>query len=183
MTLQTDNPISRRSALAGLGAGGLGVALAATVRHASAQDATPVSLAGHPLVGAWSVNIPGPPNPPGPALYSFTSDGIVTQLDPVRGNAMGAWVAMGERTGMLTLVFVNYAPGSTTDFQGFAVVRHMLEVDATGDAYVGQSEIEFLAPDGTTRTDGPYGPIPIDGKRIQVETTLVTVTAPATPTT
>ncbi len=60
-TSNTSQSVSRRTALAGLGAGGLGVALAATVRHASAQDTTPASLAGHPLVGTWHRPCPGQP--------------------------------------------------------------------------------------------------------------------------
>ena len=40
MTTSTHQPsVSRRTALAGLGAGGLGLALAATARRAAAQDA------------------------------------------------------------------------------------------------------------------------------------------------
>jgi hypothetical protein len=42
--------LSRRAALAGLGAGSLGLALAATTRHAAAQDTVPGSYAGHPGV-------------------------------------------------------------------------------------------------------------------------------------
>lgn len=58
MSSCTTNRVSRRTALAGLGAGGLGVILAARGQPAFAQDATPtthVSPAGHPLVGAWVV--------------------------------------------------------------------------------------------------------------------------------
>ena len=176
---RTDRIVSRRIALAGLGAGGLGLAVAATPRPAAAQEATPVPMAGHPLVGTWIVTISGPPNPPGPALISFTSDGIVTQLDPIRGNGMGTWVATGARSGLLTLIFVNYAPGSTTDFESLGVARNMMEVDAAGDAYSGQGEIEFRALDGT-KVEGPYGPFPVDGKRVQAETTFAVVTA-ATP--
>jgi hypothetical protein len=50
--------VSRRTALAGLGAGSLGLILAARAQHAFAQDATPtdhISRADHPLVGAWVV--------------------------------------------------------------------------------------------------------------------------------
>lgn len=173
--------VTRRTALAGLGAGGLGLALAATVRQASAQDATPVSMAGHPLVGAWMVTIPGPPNTPGPALIDYTSDGIVHQLDPSRGNATGAWAATGERTGVLTLVFVTYAPGSITDFQNLVVARNTVEVDAAGDAYAGQGEVEFRALDGT-RLDGPFGPFPVTGRRVRAETMVTAAASPeATP--
>ncbi len=56
-TPQRASSVSRRSALAGLGADGLGVALAATTRHAAAQDAA-TERAAHPLVGTW---LAGPP--------------------------------------------------------------------------------------------------------------------------
>src|SRR5262249_15962415 len=46
----SDRSVSRRIALAGLGAGGLGVALSAATRPAGAQDAT-AEMANHPLVG------------------------------------------------------------------------------------------------------------------------------------
>jgi hypothetical protein len=52
MTRPMTNPVSRRTALAGLGAGGVGLALAATAQHASAQD-TAAEMATHPLVGTW----------------------------------------------------------------------------------------------------------------------------------
>lgn len=42
--------VSRRTALAGLGAGGLGLALAAVPRPTAARD---IDLATHPLVGSW----------------------------------------------------------------------------------------------------------------------------------
>jgi hypothetical protein len=53
MTQHQTDPVSRRTALAGLAAGGLGLALAATTHHASAQDATPTAMTGHPMVGTW----------------------------------------------------------------------------------------------------------------------------------
>lgn len=49
---RTTNAITRRSAITSLGAGGLGLALAATARQASAQDAA-TEMATHPLVGTW----------------------------------------------------------------------------------------------------------------------------------
>ena len=57
--MTTSNPVStvsRRAALAGMGAGGLGAALVATASHAAAQDATPSPMAGHPMVGTWIVD-------------------------------------------------------------------------------------------------------------------------------
>jgi quinol monooxygenase YgiN len=51
-TSNFDQSVTRRTALAGLGASGLGLALAATVRHAAAQDTT-AEMAKHPMVGTW----------------------------------------------------------------------------------------------------------------------------------
>src|SRR5687768_1383285 len=59
MKHRTGASVSRRAALAGLGASGLGLALAAPVRHASAQDAA-VDLTGHPVVGLWQEVAGGP---------------------------------------------------------------------------------------------------------------------------
>jgi hypothetical protein len=51
MNSRITNPVSRRAALAGVSAGSLGLALATTVGHTAAQDATPTATVGHPLVG------------------------------------------------------------------------------------------------------------------------------------
>jgi hypothetical protein len=101
MSNATSTPsVTRRTALAGLGAGGLGVALAATVRHAAAQDAD--AMANHPIVGVWNVMTPG-----GPAPGVFLPNGIalvfpqVTQAGPngvefVTGQP-GTWEPVSER--------------------------------------------------------------------------------------
>ena len=74
---------SRRAALAGLGAGGLGLVLAASVPNAAAQEASADALASHPIVGAWNAMTPG-----GPAPGIFFPNGIalmapqVTQAGP-----------------------------------------------------------------------------------------------------
>jgi hypothetical protein len=67
-TSTTTQSISRRTALAGLGAGGL--ALATTAHQVSAQNTS--DLATHPIVGAWYAITPG-----GPAPGMFFADGTV----------------------------------------------------------------------------------------------------------
>lgn len=47
-----DRRVSRRTALAGLGAGGVGLAMTAAYQRSAAQDATP-DMASHPMVGTW----------------------------------------------------------------------------------------------------------------------------------
>ena len=74
----TNNPqraLSRRTALTGLGAGGLGLALTAPGRHAAAQEEA-VDLTGHPLVGTWAVMTPG---------------GIVPQIHGADGSFIAAF--------------------------------------------------------------------------------------------
>ena len=72
-TSSTGRTVSRRAALAGLGVGGVGLALAATARPASAQDAA-TEMANHPIVGVWLVT-----TPIGPSLAVFSADGTNIQ--------------------------------------------------------------------------------------------------------
>jgi hypothetical protein len=103
MTLhQRDTSLSRRTALAGLGATGLGLALAATVRQASAQDA---DMATHPMVGTWlggrAPNDLGVTHfgPDGNMLLNYSPtvgvgpDGALTYNDP----NMGSWEPVSAR--------------------------------------------------------------------------------------
>jgi len=100
-TSETRETVSRRVALAGLGAGGLAVALAASGRNAAAQDAA-TEMANHPIVGVWNVMTPG-----GPAPGIFFPNGMVlitpqvTQAGPngvtfVTSSA-GMWEPISER--------------------------------------------------------------------------------------
>ena len=97
-TRPTDRSVSRRAALAGLGAGGLGLALAA--RGAVAQDATADALANHPIVGVWMMT-----TPIGPGLAVFTADGIhiggvpTAQAGPQGVTFTGAQAGTWEPTG------------------------------------------------------------------------------------
>ena len=99
--------VSRRTALAGLGAGALGVALAAHAQHAFAQDATPaahISRAGHPLVGAWVVTESDAQPVPIATYAIFDVDGTWLHYGgrALYGGegilAIGAWRPTGERT-------------------------------------------------------------------------------------
>ena len=138
--------VSRRTALAGLGAGGLGLALAATTRQASAQEATPAAMAGHPLVGTWifDKDIANPSELP--SVVVFTADGGL--LDPSEGVA-GAWQATGPRSAAWTLVdFLTEGPA------GYVVVRSTAEIDEGGDALAGPYSFTVVAADGTVLASG-----------------------------
>ncbi len=109
-------------------------------RGAVAQDATPVAMAGHPLVGTWIVD-PEPNNPANvPSLVSFTADGIV--IDPVAGFA-GSWEATGPQTATLTLIGIDEAAGS------YLIIRSIVEVDAAADTINGPDTVTIVGADGT----------------------------------
>jgi len=107
------NSISRRVALAGLGAGGLGVAIGARGAHAAPATST----ADHPLTGMWlAMANPGrDEDPQFPAPSLFAADGtVVLGFVPAEigmdgnvqhaGSPMGVWEPYDERTGHFTAV-------------------------------------------------------------------------------
>jgi hypothetical protein len=146
--------LSRRTALAGLGAGGIGVALAAPARIAAAQDASSDALANHPLTGTWlaMANPPLPEDPPFAAPSLFAADGTVLLLFPAtqrgpggpvfQSSLVGVWEPDGERRGHFT------ATQSLSDAEGAFLGT------VTVDGYPEVSE------DGRTFTD--------DGSQVMV---------------
>lgn len=85
-TSRTANSVSRRSAFVGLGAGAAGLALAAAVGSAAAQDAPP-DFSAHPLTGMWlamaNPTLPEDPQFPSPGMFS--ADGyVVIGMQPVQ---------------------------------------------------------------------------------------------------
>jgi hypothetical protein len=120
--------VTRRTALAGLGAGGLGLVLAA--HNATAQDATD-AMAKHPMVGVWNVMTPG-----GPAPGVFLPNGTalvtpqVTQAGPngvtFCTSQLGVWEPVSERGAHFTGIQIhsdadgNFVQSVTID--GFPVV-------------------------------------------------------------
>ncbi len=131
---QRDASISRRTALAGLGAGGVGLAFAAGARPVAAQDAAS-EMATHPIVGAWLVAPSSERR--GFETIVFTADGSVMQGFAVTldhgprgvwfsGPGVGAWEPTGERGAAYTAVTVlSDAAGTnlgTTTVDGTIVV-------------------------------------------------------------
>ena len=105
--------VSRRTALTGLGAGGLAVALG--TRSVQGQGA--LSTANHPLTGMWlaMANPANAQNPPFAAPSLFAADGtVVLSFIPAdigmddkllfQGSPMGVWEPYDERTGHFTAV-------------------------------------------------------------------------------
>ncbi len=141
--------LSRRTALAGLGAGGLGVAMAA--RGAAAQDA-PNDLSEHPMAGIWLATVPTVPDAPSETA-NFAADGTVLQTGQIVGvgadgaiqfisPGTGVWEADGEHGCHFTVV------RSLTDTTGVFVGT------TTVDGYPAASE------DGMTFFD--------DGSRVRI---------------
>ena len=143
---RSPSAITRRTALAGLGAGGLGLALAATARQVSAQDATPAAMAGHPMIGTWVVDRDITTTTDAPSVAVYTADGGL--LDPSQGVA-GAWQATGPRSAAWTLV-VLLEQGAG----GYLAVRSTGEVDAGGDTLDSPYSFTLVSPDGTVVTSG-----------------------------
>ena len=131
--------ISRRTTLAGLGAGGLGLALtAATARQAAAQDATANDLADHPNVGVWMVE-----SPSGRALAVYSPDGSVitalaaSQAGPAgvvyASTQIGTWEATSERGTHLTVVqLLSDGAGA---YAGSVTVDALQEVSEDGQTF------------------------------------------------
>jgi hypothetical protein len=153
----TTDTVSRRTALAGIGAGGLGVALAASTRQASAQDATPTAMTGHPIVGPWIVDKDVAVMTDVPSIVVFTADGGL--LDPSEGVA-GVWQPTGPSSAAWTLIDV------LADPPGYVAVRSIAEIDASGDNLAGPYSFTVVGADGTVMASGEASSTAV---RLQVE--------------
>ncbi|MDQ3540216.1 MAG: hypothetical protein M3440_05965 [Chloroflexota bacterium] len=107
--------VSRRSALTGVGAGGLGLALGSRLAGASAGAQTG-SVADHPLIGIWMamVTLPSAPDVAVAVPSIYSADGSVLLVFPVsqvgpngvqlKSVSVGTWEAVDERRGHFTAV-------------------------------------------------------------------------------
>jgi hypothetical protein len=145
-TSTTAQVVSRRTALAGISAAGLGLALAATTHHASAQDATPTAMAGHPVVGTWIIDRDPDSTAAAPTLNVFTADGGI--IDPVIGVG-GLWQATGPRTLNFTLVGITAETLAGGGAGSYVVIRGSSEVDDAGESITGTASVTVVAADGT----------------------------------
>jgi hypothetical protein len=110
-TSRIDRSVSRRSAIAGIGAGGAAVALAAVANRTSAQEG---SLADHPLTGTWLTlaNPMLPQTPQVPHIARFGADGTVLLMAPpadigptgvvLQSALVGLWEAYDAQRGHFT---------------------------------------------------------------------------------
>jgi hypothetical protein len=180
-THQKHFPVSRRTALAGLGAGSLGLAL--TARSGVAQDAAADAMANHPIVGAWLTMNPG--DPPSASPVSFTADGVMTvawapsYVDPqlgtvFQGTAIGAWEPTGERSIRFTIVqALSDADGAylgTFTLEGYPEVsedgRTFLDDGTRAKATVRDANNTVTFEAGGGEGEAPMTP-PVPARRIQ----------------
>lgn len=162
MTAPTGPAVSRRTALAGLGASGL--ALAAVTRPAAARD---IDLATHPLVGTWLAG--RAPNDIGVAIWgpdgsmtnnkptvSVGSDGKITYSDP----ALGSWVPVSARG--IHFIFTNRTYDATGALTGYFTVEGFPVASEDGLSFWDDAKRAFVTirdPAGTVvQRIGPGGP-------------------------
>ncbi len=141
-TSRTDASLSRRTALVGLGAGGLGVALAARGGIAAAQDATAEAMAAHPMVGAWMASTPS-----GLAPGLFLPNGTVIVSVPATGNSplgttyvsteVGTWEPVSERGIHFTAVQLH--SDANGNYVGSVTIDGHPTVSADGQHFVDDS--------------------------------------------
>jgi hypothetical protein len=180
-THHADEPLSRRAAVAGLGAAGIGMALAAVSGSAAAQEASPVPLADHPIIGTWVFDFD--PANPGTlvAFASFHADGTRTDLHPFAGPGVGVWSATSARTGRTVSKFQNIAaePGAFTP--GIVTRWESFTVDESGDRFTFVMITELRASDGTVVGRFPFAGEP--AQRLIVEPAPALEAPEATPAT
>lgn len=191
-TTRSIDTVSRRTALAGLGAGGLGLAL--TARGAAAQT----DLANHPLTGTWlaMANPPLPDDPQFAAPSLFAADGSVllmfplTQVGPqgVQFNSpyVGTWEPDGERRGHFTAVqLLSDADGA---FLGSITVDGYPDVSEDGQTFTDDGSkvmVTIRDPAGAVvqevlPTGAPNGR-PVTGTRMSPGSPGFPTSAAATP--
>lgn len=131
--MPTSRPFSRRTALAGLGAGSLGLFMAAQSGASTAVPnretggsgdstkepgalVTQTSLAGHPLAGLWLATMAMPSHPDDVVAVPtfFGADGSAVLIFPcteandtgvmLKGAAVGTWTAIDDRYAHFTTV-------------------------------------------------------------------------------
>jgi hypothetical protein len=141
----TDQPsiLSRRTALAGLGAASAGLAIAS--RPVAAQDAT-VDLASHPMVGLWQSAVTGPDAAVSPwAFEIYHADGTFSSWNAgFTFSTLGIWRPTGERTAEVLWI----AQDVDEDGAFTLTFRLTFDVDETGDRMTGSGDFDIRDRDG-----------------------------------
>ena len=149
-THRTDHTASRRTALASLGIGGLGLVLAAQGGTATAQERGG-DLAGHPLVGTWVVATTGGVVPQTHhADGSFIAAFPPNYVDPglgltFQGPGLGRWESTGERSGRFT--FLQALSDDAGTYVGTFQLAAELEASEDGQTWSGTNEAHIIVRD------------------------------------
>jgi hypothetical protein len=144
----TNRSVTRRATLAGLGAGGLGVALAVSTRPAAAQDAAS-TMASHPIVGTWVSKFADMNPGTSYSYFVYHADGTFIELHPFAGTLVGAWQPTGERTANTIIKGQNIGLEWGGFVPGMVTAWISVTVDESGDAFTGDGVLELAQPDGT----------------------------------
>ena len=184
-TQPTDRSLSRRTALAGLGATGLGLALGSS---ATAQEASLSDLAGHALTGTWAVLTLGGVVPQihgadGSLIAAFPPNYVDPMLGlTFQGPALGRWEADGERTGHIT--FIQALSDANGTYVGTFQLADELEVGADGQTWSGTTSAHIIVRDAANNIlvdqEAPLDP-PVTATRIgaTIESVVLPVVTPA----
>ena len=149
--------LSRRTALAGLGVGSLGL-FASHAAGVSARDtpssSTSASLARHPLTGLWlsHVSLSTDPDTTAAAPAFFGADGSMMLVYPCaeasengtqfRGVAIGTWAPIDEREARFTAVQVCFGADGT--YQGTRTYDGYPAVSDDGMSFAVKGEFDLL---------------------------------------
>lgn len=130
-----------------------------------AQDATPMALDEHPLVGAWILDT-DTENPDEPlTLATFFSDGVYVEHTVDGASGVGSWEATGPTTANMTFI-AQFLPDEEEGAVVWVTVRAEIEVMDDGQRLSATYSVEFSSAD--TRED-QIGPLSAEGERIAVE--------------
>lgn len=188
---RSPSAVTRRTALAALGAGGLGLALAAHGFAAFAPGATPAGtpfpMAGHPIIGVWRFDLELRQPGTDLATFVFAEQGTFIAASVALGwIGFGTWRATGARAAELASflqdirpqdVFApNFVPVENVFEPGMLFQRVFLEVDGTGNVVKGVSSGTIYQPDGTV------GHTFDDERSMGTRMEVIPTTGAATPT-
>jgi hypothetical protein len=142
-----------RKRLSGVIAACLLIALAAAVARTQGKSQSPAKT----MEGTWKVTVtPGPAPVPRPptfeALVTYVPGGGLVESDnlgvpgSIAGTGQGAWAHAGARQFRIT--FTKYLFSTQGLSQGSGRITEKISLNAGGDEYTGQGEMEILSPAG-----------------------------------
>ncbi len=138
--------IHRRSVLKGIGALGVGGALAALDGPARAVQAAPAAASDPALEGVWLGPVTLAGSPPFQALFTFMKGGTMIETDQTVDSptfkvspALGVWADTGNRTARFRFVDFHFDGAGNPIGSGHAVGTLTLSVD--GNSYTGTGTV------------------------------------------